>query len=279
MKKTIIATITIITLLSPLLILAKPVSAGIDCAHLNQVYGISSTDYNNCMAIEGNYDSTISGKGKAFEGRCEDFLGMVSWDCNVDIHDEESLKSGIWIIVSNIASDIAIAASYLLIGYVIYGGYLYVFSRGEPGKIAEGKKTLAQSFIGFGVVMFAAIILNSIRIALGNVAYTQNCATNNCIANPSEVVIGFINWVIGIAGVMSVIFIVYGGILYITSTGDPGRVKQAKNMIIYSLIGLAIVALSATITALVSRSIRDASESAFIYNSLISKEVHEIKNN
>lgn len=222
--------------------------------------------------------STTTNNSSSFSGRCEYFLGMVSWDCNVDIHDEDSLKSGIWIIVSNIASDISIAASYLIIAYVIYGGYLYVFSRGEAGKVAEGKKTLTQAFIGLGIVMTATIIMNTIRIALGNVKYTENCTTGDCGATPDQVVIGFINWVIGIAGVMSVIFVVYGGLLYITSTGDPSKVKQAKNMITYSLIGLAIVALSATITAFVSQSIREASESAYMHNILISKEIYEIKN-
>ncbi len=212
-------------------------------------------------------------------GECNYFLGMVSWDCHVKkIENESALKSGIWTIVSNIASDITIIASYLVIAYVIYGGYLYTFSRGEPAKVAEGKKTLTQAFIGLGIVLSASVIVNTIRLALG-VNLAKDCTqAGKCINDANTMVVNYINWVIGIAGVMSLIFVVYGGALYITSTGDPGKVKQAKNMIMYSLIGLAIVALAATITAFVSQSIREANENALIKTTLISKEVHEIKN-
>lgn len=50
-----------------------------------------------------------------------------------------------------------------------------------------------------------------------------------------------------IVGFVSVIFIVYGGFRYITSGGDSGKVGNAKNTIIYALVGLIIVALAQTI--------------------------------
>ena len=67
---------------------------------------------------------------------------------------------------------------------------------------------------------------------------------------------------IGIAGVVAIIFVVYGGILYITSTGDPGKIKKAKDAILYALIGLAIVALAQVITAFVSSKIREANNAS-----------------
>jgi hypothetical protein len=38
--------------------------------------------------------------------------------------------------------------------------------------------------------------------------------------------------------------IIYGGFRYITSGGDSGRVGNAKNTLIYAIIGLVIVALA-----------------------------------
>ena len=212
------------------------------------------------------------------------FFGLVPWYHGAEFFidgstpTETELKTGIWVVVANVATDISIIAAYLIIGYVIYGGYLYVFSHGEPGKVAEGKKTLTQAFIGLGIVMLASTIMNTLRIALhGGGALKKQCTQRVCVA-PGTMVEEFIKWVIGIAGVMSLIFIVYGGIMYITSTGDPGRVKKAKDMIMYSLIGLVIVGLSFAITAFVSNTIRNANTSAFINNMVISKEVYEIKN-
>jgi hypothetical protein len=47
-----------------------------------------------------------------------------------------------------------------------------------------------------------------------------------------------------IVGAVSIIMIIYGGFRYITSGGDSGRVGNAKNTLIYAIVGLVIVALA-----------------------------------
>jgi cytochrome bd-type quinol oxidase subunit 2 len=47
-----------------------------------------------------------------------------------------------------------------------------------------------------------------------------------------------------VVGVVAVIMIIYGGFRYITSGGDSGNVTNAKNTILYALVGLVIVALA-----------------------------------
>ncbi len=54
-----------------------------------------------------------------------------------------------------------------------------------------------------------------------------------------------------IAGIVSVIFLVYGGIKYITSGGDSSGVSSAKSTIIAALIGLVIAALARPIITFV----------------------------
>ena len=214
----------------------------------------------------------------AFSGSCRDFLGLTSWDCGVNISDQDSLKAGIWTIAANVLTDITVIAAYLVLGYVIYGGYQYTFSSGDPGKVAEGKKTLAHAFIGLAIVMSASAILGSIRIALvGGSGNIGNCVGSSCV-NPNDMVINLIQWVVGVAGVVSAVFVVYGGITYATSSGDAAKLQRAKNTIVYALIGLAIVALAEVITAFVSNMIREANKDAYVNETIISKEVYEIKN-
>lgn len=57
-------------------------------------------------------------------------------------------------------------------------------------------------------------------------------------------VVGIINAIIGALGIVAVIVVIIGGIRYMTSSGDAGKVKTAKDTILYGLIGLAVVALS-----------------------------------
>lgn len=45
-------------------------------------------------------------------------------------------------------------------------------------------------------------------------------------------------------GIISVIMLIYGGIRYIISGGDQKKVTDAKNTILYALIGLIIALLS-----------------------------------
>ena len=215
---------------------------------------------------------------EGFTGSCRNVLGMTSWDCGVNISNEDDLKASIWTIVANVVTDITVIAAYLIVGYVIYGGYLYIFSAGDPGKVATGKKALTQAFIGLAIIMSANVILNAIRFALlnGSGSFSDNCVANQCV-DPGNMIITALNWVIGIAGAVALIFVVYGGISYTTSAGDPGKLQQAKKIITYALIGLAIVALSEMIVIFVSGIIKDANQKAFIApQTLIAKEIHEI---
>ena len=207
------------------------------------------------------------------------FLGLTSWDCDTNfesIDSEKQLPTLVATIASNILEDITIIATYLIIGYIIYGGYLYIFANGDTGKVATGKKALNQAFIGLAITLSAKIIIETIRIILfngeGKFSNTEYLKNN---LSAGEMVSSIFQWVIGIAGVVSLIFIVGGGIMYMTSEGEPSKLQTAKNTIKYALIGLVIVALAQTITIFMTNIINNAnqdSSSAYIINE---KEIHE----
>ena len=54
-----------------------------------------------------------------------------------------------------------------------------------------------------------------------------------------------------IVGIVSVIMIIFGGLKYITSGGETGGVKKAKDTILYAVIGLVVVAISESIVQFV----------------------------
>jgi TRAP-type C4-dicarboxylate transport system permease small subunit len=57
-------------------------------------------------------------------------------------------------------------------------------------------------------------------------------------------VIDILNAIIGVLGLLAVVIIILGGVQYMTSSGDAGKVKKAKDTILYGIIGLVIVALA-----------------------------------
>ena len=57
-------------------------------------------------------------------------------------------------------------------------------------------------------------------------------------------IIGIINAIIAVLGIVAVVVIIIGGISYMTSSGDAGKVKKAKDTILYGVIGLVICVLA-----------------------------------
>jgi hypothetical protein len=54
-----------------------------------------------------------------------------------------------------------------------------------------------------------------------------------------------------IAGITAVIVMMVGGIMYVTSSGESGKTNTAREMIIYSLVGLVIIVLARSIVVFI----------------------------
>ena len=113
--------------------------------------------------VEGNVDDTCNGS----------FLGFRPWYKGLAIRDNEGrctigkpkdgqLQVFIWMIVLNILADLMAAIGYGALIFVIYGGWLYLRSEGDPGIIAKGKKTLISAIMGVAIALLASIIVNTI---------------------------------------------------------------------------------------------------------------------
>ncbi len=91
----------------------------------------------------------------------------------------------------------------------------------------------------------------SFVIVLPVLAQTEGCpdGSNNCLANPlgrdidtPQKLIGkIINSVLGVVGSLALLMFVYGGLTWMTSSGNPEKVKKGKDIIVWSAIGLAII--------------------------------------
>ena len=68
-----------------------------------------------------------------------------------------------------------------------------------------------------------------------------------------------INVVIGVLGVVAVAVVIYGGFLFLTAQGDPGKIKKGKDSITWGIIGLVIALLSWSIINFVLSTAMSAS--------------------
>ena len=70
------------------------------------------------------------------------------------------------------------------------------------------------------------------------------------------------NTVLMAVGLISVIMLIFGGLRYITSGGDAKKVTDAKNTILYAIIGLIICVLSYAIVNFVLTTIGASSSTS-----------------
>ena len=66
-------------------------------------------------------------------------------------------------------------------------------------------------------------------------------AVVDCFTQQVKTIVNILFYLIG---VLSVIVIIFGGIRYVTSTGDSTRVKAAKDTVTYAVIGLIVALLA-----------------------------------
>lgn len=59
--------------------------------------------------------------------------------------------------------------------------------------------------------------------------------------NPIEIALSLINWMLTILALIAVIFVLYGGFVWLTSRGDEKKIEQAKQILINAGIGLLII--------------------------------------
>lgn len=69
----------------------------------------------------------------------------------------------------------------------------------------------------------------------------------------SDAVAEVISIVFAFIGAVAVLVIVISGLRYITSAGDPQKASQAKNGIIYALVGIAVSLVAQTIVVVAGK--------------------------
>lgn len=129
-------------------------------------------------------------------------------------------------------------------------------------------------FFGF-IIIFTLLFLfsfNSVALAAGTDYGLKNTVNRTSLKTAFSVdrvnadgASGFLSSRLGILvgailsfiGVIFMVLIIYGGILWMTAMGNEQKVEKAKNLIIQSIIGLIIILSAYTITSFIGRQLTD----------------------
>ena len=80
----------------------------------------------------------------------------------------------------------------------------------------------------------------------------------NCAGKSTTITKGLTNIaqiIIGLVGGLAILFILWGGIRYTLSRGDPGNIKAAKETVVYAVVGLVVAIVAYAIVSFVVSTI------------------------
>ena len=88
--------------------------------------------------------------------------------CVIQPQTDDTLPSFVWRIVLNVLADLSLIVGYAAIIFVIFGGYKYIMSTGDSGKVASAKLIITNALIGLVISVLATVIVNTIIAVVSN---------------------------------------------------------------------------------------------------------------
>ena len=97
------------------------------------------------------------------------------------------------------------------------------------------------------LIITTSLLVPSIALGATGLSQVTNfagTASGNDLLTPLR---NIVNALLTFAAVVAVIFVIIGGVRYIVSQGDEDAQVQARNTIVYSVIGIIVIMLSTVI--------------------------------
>ena len=101
-------------------------------------------------------------------GACEKgfFFGLPTWYKYLPVIDEDSCTpkiqglNDIWLIAAALLEIILRVTTFIAIGYIIYGGILYMKSQGRPDDATKARQTIIYALIGLLLTVISTVVVS-----------------------------------------------------------------------------------------------------------------------
>jgi len=119
-------------------------------------------------------------------------------------------------------------------------------------KLVKKLFIVISSFFIYPLLAFPAFADTNVNPCEGGgVIATTLCALSGDGSNISRTIQGVVVFIIVLAVVIALIYLLYGGIRWITSRGDKTEVEAARNHVMAAILGLIIVFLAIFIVSII----------------------------
>jgi len=183
---------------------------------------------------DGKPASPAAGANVKKAGTNADIGGPVSFENPLNYN---TLPEILMAILVNLQSFLALIAVII----IIVGGVMYMLSAGNEKMIERAKSTIGGALIGLAIILAAPSFLKQIKLVLGGGMTGVNAdQIINQAYTFKDIAINVINFLLSIIGILGIIALVVGGIMYVTAYGNEDRVESGKKIITNALIGILI---------------------------------------
>ncbi|EKD58863.1 MAG: hypothetical protein ACD_56C00037G0008 [uncultured bacterium] len=132
---------------------------------------------------------------------------------------------------------------------IVIGAVMYVISGGGK-QIETAKNMITAALVGLAIGLAAPSFLKEISTILGWGTTDTRLAAALSL---SQIATRVLNFLLGILGILSLVMMVIGASMYLTSAGDEDRIDTGKNIFKYSLLGVVIAMASMVLVTQVAK--------------------------
>src|SRR3989344_5394775 len=114
----------------------------------------------------------------------------------------------------------------------------------------------AKAFIF--ILALGLVVTGSVFVQAANDCPPGTPSNTICIGNPlkadslTKLIDGIINFIFVIALAITPIMVIVGGFMFVTGGGDPAKITQGKQLLLWTVIGLTVILLAKGLVAVLT---------------------------
>lgn len=180
------------------------------------------------------------------------FFGQLQWcnaaDTPTSFPNPLGSVTTVSALLSSIITNLMGIMAIIALIFIIIGGIMYMLSAGNEAMVTRAKKTWTGAVIGLAIAMAAPTFLKTIQTILGGNDTSSGNADSwvSSALTLRDIAVNVLDLLLSIIGIVAMISMIIGGLMYLTAAGDERRIDKGKEIFKYSIIGI-VVALSAVV--------------------------------
>lgn len=145
----------------------------------------------------------------------------------------------------------------LALVFIMIGAVMILASAGNSGMVEKGKEAITMALVGLALGIAAPSLLKELSVIIGWVPRCNpgdvSCVNVGNALTLSAIAMNVLNFLLGTMGIVALVMLVIGAIMYLTSAGDEDRIDKGKEIFKYSLLGVVLAMSSMVLVTQIAR--------------------------